>query len=153
MNVADLADEIFRELDQPSDLTTSSISFWLVSNTGKLNILLDIDIVIVSSEFSPLLTDSEADIYKVLFEVDYYNRQVRTNLGAAAYTSIAEFKEGGRTVRKVNKTEIAKAYASALKDKRSELEQLILQFKANQLSVLDVYVRNPQGFIFGSFVP
>lgn len=153
MNVADLADEIFRELDQPSDLTTSSISFWLVSNTGKLNILLDIDIVIVSSEFSPLLTDSEADIYKVLFEVDYYNRQVRSNLGAAAYTSIAEFKEGGRTVRKVNKTEVAKAYSAALKDKRSELEQLILQFKANQLSVLDVYVRNPQGFQYGSLIP
>ena len=37
MKVVDIADEIFRELSEPSTISIPSISFWIRSNVGELN--------------------------------------------------------------------------------------------------------------------
>ena len=41
MKVQDIAQEIYRELDEPSDLTIPVIAFWIRSNVGELNNHLD----------------------------------------------------------------------------------------------------------------
>ena len=40
MKIVDIADELYRELAEPSDLSIPAISFWLRSNIGKLNNLI-----------------------------------------------------------------------------------------------------------------
>ena len=37
MKVVDLADEIYRELGSPSDLSIAPITFWCRTNIGELN--------------------------------------------------------------------------------------------------------------------
>ena len=37
MKIVDLADQIFRELGEPSDLTLPAISYWVRSNVGGVN--------------------------------------------------------------------------------------------------------------------
>jgi hypothetical protein len=39
--IVDVADEIYRELGEPNDLSLSSIAFWLRTNIGDLNILIN----------------------------------------------------------------------------------------------------------------
>ena len=37
MKIVDIADEIFRELGEPSTISIPAISFWIRSNVGELN--------------------------------------------------------------------------------------------------------------------
>ena len=37
MKVVDIADEIFRELSEPSTLSIPAIAYWVRSNVGELN--------------------------------------------------------------------------------------------------------------------
>ena len=37
MKIVDIADEIYRELGEPSSLSIPAISFWIRSNVGELN--------------------------------------------------------------------------------------------------------------------
>ena len=42
MKVVDIADEIFRELSEPSTLSIPAIAYWVRSNVGELNNYLNI---------------------------------------------------------------------------------------------------------------
>ena len=37
MKIVDIADEIYRELGEPSSISIPAISFWIRSNVGELN--------------------------------------------------------------------------------------------------------------------
>ena len=143
MNVADIADEIFRELGEPEDVSIPSISFWLTSNIGKLNNLIDTAYVIEDEEISPAIADDEKAIYKLLYIISYYSRQVNKNLGAAAYSTILEVKEGNRTVRRANKNDIAKTYRSLVSDYNEDLMAQVLNYKMNRADPDSLVVPNP----------
>lgn len=143
MTVATIADEIYRELDEPSDASIPSISFWLTSNIGKLNNIIDTDYVIEGGEIVPELGEEEKSIFKLMYEIHYYTRQVNKNLGAAAYTSILEVKEGNRSVRRANKTEVAKSYRGLIADLNDDLEAQVLNYKMNLADPLQLIVPNP----------
>lgn len=143
MNVASIADEIFRELGEPDDITVPTISFWLTSNIGKLNNLIDAEYEIVDSEISPELEEDEKAIYKTLYFIYYYNRQVSKNLGAAAYTSVMEVKEGNRTVKRTNKNDIAKTYRGLVADYNDELQAQVLNYKMSHADPNQLLVENP----------
>lgn len=142
MNVTNIADEIYRELDS-NDIAIPSIAFWLRSNVGKLNNLIDTEYTIVSSEFFPELGESEKAIFKLLYMIYYYNRHVNKNLGAAAYVSIMEVKEGNRTVKRTNKTDIAKTYRNLVADYNEELLGQLLNYKMNRADPVQFIVGNP----------
>lgn len=143
MTVTDIANEIYKELGEPSDAAIPAIAFWLLSNIGKLNNLLDTEYFILEASISPDLGESEKTIYKLLYEIAYYNRQVNKNLGAAAYTSIMEVKEGNRTVKRTNKNDVAKTYRSVVGDLNSDLEGQVLSYKMNRADPLQIIVANP----------
>lgn len=139
MKIVDIADELFRESDSATDLSLPAISFWLTSNVGKLNTLLGLSIKVKNAEFVPELDEEQKSIYKLLFQLSYLDRQVKKNLGAAAYgSSIVEVKDGDRLTRKVNKNEIAKTYASTRREIREDLDGLVLLYKMNQAVPLEV---------------
>src|SRR5215216_5047423 len=127
MTVADIADELFRELGEPEDISVPSIAFWLTTNIGQLNTLLNLNVAVgTDSEFSPTLSDAEKDIFKQLYTVTYYSRRVSANLGAAGYdSSILEVTEGNRTTRLVNRNEVAKSFQTLKRDEQNYLELLV----------------------------
>ena len=53
MKVVDIADDIFRELGEPSSLSIPAITFWVRSNVGRLNNA-------INTEFA---VDEEDDTY------------------------------------------------------------------------------------------
>ncbi len=143
MTVETIADELYRELEEPDDVSIPSIAFWLVSNIGRLNNLIGTDFTIESSVIVPDLHENQKAIYKTLYFIHYYKRQVNSNLGAAGYSAIAEVKEGNRTVRRTNKTEIAKNYRSMVADYNDELMQQLMAYKMNQCTPEQFIVGNP----------
>jgi hypothetical protein len=85
--IVDIADEIYRELGEPSDVSIPSVAFWLRTNLGKLNILinkrytintLDLEIDVISSE---TFTITEKSIFKKMYNISYYDRQIINLIG------------------------------------------------------------------------
>ena len=85
--IVDIADEIYRELGEPTDVSISSIAFWLRTNLGKLNILinktyvintLDLEVDAISPE---TFTITEKSIFKKVYNIHYYDRQIINLIG------------------------------------------------------------------------
>lgn len=131
MLIIDIAEEIMRELGEPEDISLPSVSFWLASNVGKLNTLLDLEISVVDNEFDPEVTEDQKIIFKKLYELHYYSRQIQKNLGASAY-DWSEIIEGDTQIRRVSKNEIAKNYASLRRELQAEIDALVFFYKQNQ---------------------
>ena len=51
MKVVDIADELFRELAEPSSLSIAAIGFWLRTNIGALNNHINTSYVINATTF------------------------------------------------------------------------------------------------------
>ena len=68
MKIVDIADEIFRELDQPKDVSIPQIAFWIRVNVGSLNNLLHTEYAIDTTtlEISPAPGIQEKSIMKRL---------------------------------------------------------------------------------------
>ena len=73
--IVSIADEIHRELASPTDLSIASIAFWLRSNIGELNNLLNLDREIIDTtlELNAELTTQQSVIFKKLYFVHYYD--------------------------------------------------------------------------------
>ncbi len=41
--IVDISDELFNELGEPDDISIASVAFWLRTNIGSLNVLLNKD--------------------------------------------------------------------------------------------------------------
>jgi hypothetical protein len=140
MKVVDIADEIFRELAYPSDLSLPAIAFWLRSNIGTLNNVINSTYAVLSStlEFDTDLTDQEKSIFKKLYNIHYYDLKIRSTLGAAANDAILEVSSDGATVKKINKNELSKTYVSIRRLESEELTKLVFSYKQNASSPLQV---------------
>ena len=86
--IVDIADELYREMGEPADLSIASIAYWLRSNIGDLNITINkaytinettLEIEVPSDEV-PFGT-TEKSIFKMLFSIHYYERLLRNALG------------------------------------------------------------------------
>ena len=146
MTVTDIANEIYLEWGEPNDISIPSISYYLIHNIGKLNIRIDSCYEIVNEEISPELGETQKQIYKKIYEVEYLKRRVNNALGAASLSSVQTIKDGARTVTKFNKNEIAKTYLSAQKDAAEELTQLVLGYKANNADPRESRVVDDEGY-------
>jgi len=150
MNIADVADEIFRDLGCPNNTSISPITFWLVRNVGKLNTLLYTNYSGVSGVIVPELGASEAAIYKDLFKVNYWQRQVDSNAGAAAWdASVIQVTEGNRTIRVTDRNNIANTFLKLKTEAQKDLMQLIAMYKINAATPQEVSDGTEPGFGFG----
>ena len=77
--IVSIADEAYRELGDPSDLSIATISFWLRTNLGHLNNMLNIDAEIDEStlELTGELTIDQAVIFKKLYFIHYYDLKIQ----------------------------------------------------------------------------
>ena len=149
MKVQDIAQEIYRELDEPSDLTIPVIAFWIRSNVGELNNHLDTAFKINDTSLeierfdtntsTRILIDREAKaILKKMYMVHHYGLKLREILGAAASDPLVEVTSDGARVRKINKNELGKTYAQVKKAEYEELLQLIAGYRKFSFTPIQV---------------
>jgi len=144
--IVDIADEIYRELNEPTDISISSIAFWLRTNIGDLNILINKKFYIVENTLEVGVEENSGDsfgnieksIFKMLFSIHYYERLFRNALGAASTDSVISVTDDGSTVVKINKNELAKNYASLRKQINDELNMLTKNYNLNEAKPLQV---------------
>jgi hypothetical protein len=136
MKIVDIADEIFRELDQPLEVSIPQIAFWIRVNMGTLNNLINTEYAIDTTtlEISPDPAIEEKSILKKLYNIHYYNLKIRSSLGAAAQDSVLEVTSDGATVRKLNRNETGKIYLSIKKQEQDELNKEIANYNMGKSS-------------------
>ena len=156
--IVDISDEIYRELGEPSDLSLASIAFWLRTNLGKLNILinkkytintLDLEVDAISPE---TFTITEKSIFKKMYNIHYYDRQIIKLIGksnslnlinqdtsssgensttGSANSDSLEISENGFSYKKTNSestSQIYKRATDAIKANTQFVRQLGLNF-------------------------
>ena len=86
MKVVDIAQEIYLDLNSPSDLTIAAIAFWVRANVGKLNSLvfanfaLNDSYEIVDTDNSNTEIDiNAAAILKKMYIIHRYSVIIRSN--------------------------------------------------------------------------
>jgi hypothetical protein len=144
--IVDIADEIYRELGEPNDLSLSSIAFWLRTNIGDLNILINKKFYItedtleigIPEDSGDEFKDIEKSIFKMIYSMHYYERLFRNALGAASTDSLIEINQNGFSARKINKNELAKTYAQLRKQIADELQILTKNYNLNEARPLQV---------------
>ena len=151
MKVVDIADEIFRELSEPSTLSIPAISYWLRTNVGELNNYLntsfriDADFEIAeqveNTEREPISYNSSVDnstleiqfeekaVLKKMYFVHHYDAQLRSALGAASNDPVIEVVSDGSKVKKINKNELGKTYTSLKRQEYEEMKGMISAYK------------------------
>jgi len=142
--IVDIADELFRELGEPDDISVPSIAFWLRTNIGSLNVLLNKPYTINQSslEVEDTSTDpfgiNEKVIFKKLYTIHYYDRQLRKTLGSVNLDSVVSISDEGSSVTKVNKNELSKTFASIKKQEMLELYDMLKAYSINEITPLQV---------------
>ena len=142
MKVVDIADEIFRELAEPTDISIPSVAFWVRTNIGALNNYLNQDFSITEStleidrvnesEATVQIGDMEVSILKKMYSVYYYNKKAMSTLGAASDDAVIELESDGSRITKRNKNEQSKTYVSLKKQEYEELIYLVNAYKGAQ---------------------
>ena len=139
MKVVDIADEIYRELGEPTDLSLPAISYWVRSNLGALNnyINMKFDVNSTSHEIEHTGHDGavriigleEGAILKKMYYVHDYEKKLRSVLGAASQDAVIQISDLGTSIRKVNKNEVGKTFAQVKKQEMEELNRMIANYK------------------------
>ena len=148
MKVVDIADELYREIGEPSTYSIASISYWVRSNIGRLNNHISTFFEIDSSTYeitqqidekndntlvTKEITFDEASILKKMFMIHYYEREIRTNITSANNDTIIQVTDQGSTVRKINKNEVVRSLTTLKKQEYQEMKDLISDYRRAQL--------------------
>lgn len=135
-----MAQELYFELGQPTDLSVPAISYWLRNNIGILNNKLNKDIVIndTTLELDPNLGEAEKSIYKKIYECYFFDLKIKQTLNSINNDSLLEVTDGGGTVRRINRNETSKIYLDAKKTALNELTMMISDYNINDVGPLQV---------------
>lgn len=149
---------IYRELDYPTDYTAARISGWFLdyANLGQLNnligtnytssVLLDSNEKITGYSINPVISGNELGIYKMLFNYNYYFHMARSV--AVSATRVGQdwvsMQEGDSKITRVNKNEISKnlrALANDAKDTLDKSVKMYLKYGAVPMQIVgDDYI-------------
>ena len=161
--IVDIADEVYRELGEPSDISVSSIAFWFRTNLGKLNILinktyaintLDLEVDAISPE---TFTITEKSIFKKMYNIHYYDRQIINLIGKSrninlVNTDIAttginnadtiQISENGFTYQKSSSTKTANETIKANTQFIRQLGLNFVELKKQEVAELEMLTKN-----------
>lgn len=126
-----LAAFTLEQLDNPTGISTGSMINWFMYNVGTLNSLFQTNYTISGSFTNPDLDFAGSGFYSKLYICQYYDKQARINLGAAAY-DWSEIREGDSVTRRVSKNEQAKVYLSLSKDCKEEVNHWAMQYRISR---------------------
>ena len=157
MKIVDLSTAVWKtELSEPTDVSIPSISAYFRYNVGDLNNLLgtcyklsSTSLEIIDNNNCEINIDA-AMIYKYMYLLSYYTRQIRANLGIGGVTQVSSVSSDGGTVKMIDRTLIGKAYIQLRKDTEETMTRLVNKYKmghqtAVQVEGDDIYV-SPQTY-------
>lgn len=140
--------ELYDELADAS-LSATGISYWLRTNVGKLNNAINttfntpsggnINLYHTVNSVTVDMQDEEKDIFKMLYEIYYYGKQIRSSMGAASVDPIIEISSDGATVRKINKNEMSKTWLTYRNNAYESLRNAIYAYTYGKSSAQQVY--------------
>jgi hypothetical protein len=142
--IVDISDELFNELGEPDDISIATVAFWLRTNIGSLNVLLNKPYTINESSLEVEGSSTEAfginekAIFKKLYIIHYYDRQLRKTLNSISLDSVVSISDEGSSVTKVNKNELSKTFSSIKKQEMLELKELLNKYELNEIAPLQV---------------
>ena len=135
MKIVDIADQIFRDLDTPSDLSIPAVAFWLRNNVGSLNNHIS-TAVAIKAETGELLNskDEEIDaeataILKKMYMVHHYSVKLRSALSATTTDTVISVSDDNSSVTKIKKNEVSKTYAQVKRQEYDEMQEMIHAYK------------------------
>lgn len=139
MKLVDLADQTYRNLSSPDDISIPSIAAYyrFGVNLGELNSLLgknysvdENSLEIVESDGTEIGID-EAAIYELIYNLDYYKRQIRRYLGAGSVDVmiLESATSDGGNLKFVNRNNIAASFSKLKTETQEELNKLINYYK------------------------
>lgn len=137
MNVVQISDSLFRELNSPPSLSLTAISYWLrYVGLGKLNIAIDTSIDLDSNlDFEPELNEKQAAILMELYLVNYFDKLIFNSIGANSYSTTEDtwtsIAEGDSRISRINKIDITRQYTILKQEHQKVLDMLITRYRAN----------------------
>jgi hypothetical protein len=137
MKIVDIANAIFENLGRPSDTSVPAIAFWVRSQTGAINNLLNEDFQvnsayeIIDGNGDEISIDAVA-VIESLYAIHKYSLDIKVNINSLSTDSIVEVSDQGSSVRKVNKNEVAKTIVQLRKDVMTELSDQVKGYKTNK---------------------
>jgi hypothetical protein len=139
VKIQDVADEIWREIGEPSEVVVPSIAFWLQTNVGKLNSLIFGELSLNKQDLEIAnFTEDQKAIFKLMYLEYFYNKKFIETTGAAGTDQILEVSTDNHKVRKINKNELSKTYLAAKNSIQEEIKRLVNGYRFNALTPLDV---------------
>lgn len=150
-----LASGTWEELGEPTNVSVSYISGWYVadSNIGKLNSVINTCYSGVSGCIDPAISGDEQAIYKEIYKINYYGRQIASMLNSAnsAAGAWTELKDNTSSIRRANKNDLAKTFLQLQKDSREALKDLATQYNLNRTNPLGIDMGNNSEIIYKNY--
>lgn len=138
MKIVDIADEIYRELSNPTDLSIPAIAFWLRSNIGALNNLIHTtydlrgrDLEIVDEDGVEIAINEKA-IFKKMYMIHFYDQKLRANMISMTSDTVLSVRDGDSSVTKINKNEVNRSIAAVKKQEYDELSIMVGAYKSTK---------------------
>jgi len=142
MKVVDIADEIYRELGSPTDLSIPAVTYWVRANVGALNnkistsfiiheTTLEIDQKEKNSTTTRRINADESAILKKMYMLHYYDGQLRKNLNTLGTDTVLSVTDDGSSVTKINRNEVNKVISQVRRQESLELNDLVNGYKTS----------------------
>ena len=149
VKVVDIAEEIYAELGQPSDLSIPAVTYWVRANVGTLNnristsffvdeTTLEIKQYEKNDSTTKEITSEESSIFKKMYMLHFYDGKLRSNLTTLGTDTVLSVSDDGSSVTKVNRNEINRVIYQIRKQESLELDNLIAAYKSSKASPVQV---------------
>jgi len=147
--ITDLATYIHKNIGEPTAVSTSFIASKLISPAflGNLNSLLYKCHATVSGCIQPPLDGDEQAIYALLYESDYYKKQISSYIGAAGVKRVMSVREGDSSIAFSNTATEAKLISDLSKSTYEQAKEMADLYNRGQATArgVDFYTINQYG--------
>lgn len=138
MKVVDIAQEIYFDLNSPSDLSIAAIAFWVRANIGNLNNTIFSNFIINDSyeitEDGTEININAVAILKKMYMVHRYAVIIRSKITETSSSDVVEVQDQDTRVRRLDKTQLIRSISAEKKQEEEELRFLISNYRANKIN-------------------
>jgi hypothetical protein len=138
MKVVDIAQEIYFDLNSPSDLSLAAISFWIRANIGNLNNTIFSNFAINDSyeivEDGAEININAVAILKKMYMVHRYAVIIRSKITEVGANDVIEVQDQDTRVRRTDKNQLIRSISAEKKQEEEELRFLISNYRANRVN-------------------
>ena len=138
MKVVDIAQEIYFDLNSPSDLSLAAVSFWVRANIGNLNNTI-FSSFIINDSYEITENDAEINInavaiLKKMYMVHRYAVIIRSKITEVTTNDVVEIQDQDTRVRRIDKNQLIRSISAEKKQEEEELRFLISNYRANKIN-------------------